>query len=90
MKNWKTSQEAEEQRCQQTFSPDLHDEYQCIDPECGHWLWRPCPYCSGDGIRGLLENERTTREAQFAACSFCTGTGHDESGLGRCGLINGI
>ena len=54
---------------------------------CPHWLWRPCLFCNGNGY--ITRVDKTCGVKQLDECGWCNGTGHDGSGLGRCGLIRG-
>ena len=51
---------------------------------CPHWFWRPCDACD----TGTVIN-RDSNNLVHTKCQVCNGTGHDGSGLGRCGLIRG-
>jgi hypothetical protein len=76
MKNWKTIDEANEMKC-----PAGHT-YAC--EKCNGWFWRPCDACD----TGTVIN-RDGDVLKHVPCQVCNGTGHDGSGLGRCGLIRG-
>ena len=100
--NWKKPEDAGVLCC--TIARTSHDELTpigCKGEKCAHWLWRPCRECSGTGtqeddFRYVVFCEDTGKyrlphkeEIPPEDCVFCNGSGHDGSGLGRCGLVGG-
>lgn len=81
MDNWKTVEDAKEMMCA------VLKGFECEADKCGHWLWRPCLFCNGNGY--ITRVDKTCGVKQLDECGWCNGTGHDGSGLGRCGLIRG-
>ena len=61
---------------------DLNDGVPC--EICPHWFWRPCGACDMGTVAAINGDK-----LQHANCRVCNGTGHDGSGLGRCGLTRG-
>jgi hypothetical protein len=83
MKIWKTEEEAKITTCfkQQRPVGGEYDFHPCLGSECGHWLPRPCPVCKGSGYAMADIHVQ-------CICQECNGTGHDNSNLGRCGMVN--
>jgi hypothetical protein len=76
--NWRTPNDARELCCA------IMNGNTCMADHCAQWLWRPCEACDTGAViardGNMLKNKN---------CDVCNGTGHDGSGLGRCGLVRG-
>ena len=85
--NWRTPEEARELQCA-VLKPRTKDQQihavLCDADKCAHWLWRPCEACDTGTVIS-----RDKDKLKHTNCQVCNGTGHDGSGLGRCGLIRG-
>jgi hypothetical protein len=99
---WKTPEEARKKRCVFYYSSmimlaisvrlssgtvmadeQISEGVACRARSCAHWLWRPCDACD----TGTVIN-RDGNNLIHTNCQVCKGTGHDGTGLGRCGLIH--
>lgn len=98
MNNWKTPAEAKELQFAMLRPASINQQAHavlCDADQCGHWLWRPCKRCNGNGVIPIDKNpmkfgpENHVPKWELIDCNCCNGTGHDGSGLGRCGLIRG-
>ena len=98
--NWRTPEEAATKLCIYNLSTfvlisvnsiappqtpeEIYKASVCIASKCAHWLWRPCEACDTGTVIS-----RDKDKLKHTNCQVCNGTGHDGSGLGRCGLIRG-
>lgn len=82
--NWRTPEEARELQCA------IMDGFTCMADSCALWRWRPCPKCkNGWTVEEGWASGSGIHFKQYIKCPLCNGTGHDGSGLGRCGFTRG-
>ena len=98
--NWRKPEEAREYPCLmrglllaiEDITGNAEGTALCNADECPFWLWRPCyEYnCNGRGTTGPIAYDDCGQRVDGPEiCRACNNTGHDGSGLGRCGLVRG-